>query len=176
MAYCSKLHPYGYLVADKPPLKYLMHHGIKGQKWGVRRGPPYPLSDGRQKEPGKSVAKSSQSAKIEKGILQEAIRNGEVSLKLNLGAQKKHLPNRADKGRSYILGNLADAQRLVLELSGTGELIITEGVWRKKERVTASEKIGVYVSEDGTETRTSKLIIIYGKKGTHIYAAKVKKL
>ena len=23
---------------------YLMHHGIKGQKWGVENGPPYPLS------------------------------------------------------------------------------------------------------------------------------------
>lgn len=23
---------------------YLMHHGIKGQKWGVKNGPPYPLS------------------------------------------------------------------------------------------------------------------------------------
>lgn len=22
---------------------YLMHHGIKGQKWGVRNGPPYPI-------------------------------------------------------------------------------------------------------------------------------------
>lgn len=21
----------------------LYHHGIKGQKWGVRNGPPYPL-------------------------------------------------------------------------------------------------------------------------------------
>lgn len=24
---------------------YLIHHGIKGQKWGVRNGPPYPLKD-----------------------------------------------------------------------------------------------------------------------------------
>ena len=22
---------------------YLMHHGIKGQKWGEKNGPPYPL-------------------------------------------------------------------------------------------------------------------------------------
>jgi len=22
---------------------YLEHHGVKGQKWGVKNGPPYPL-------------------------------------------------------------------------------------------------------------------------------------
>lgn len=25
---------------------YLMHHGVKGQKWGVQNGPPYPLDAG----------------------------------------------------------------------------------------------------------------------------------
>lgn len=24
---------------------YLKHHGVKGQKWGVRHGPPYPIED-----------------------------------------------------------------------------------------------------------------------------------
>ena len=24
---------------------YLSHHGVKGQKWGVENGPPYPLND-----------------------------------------------------------------------------------------------------------------------------------
>lgn len=24
----------------------LSHHGIKGQQWGVRHGPPYPLQEG----------------------------------------------------------------------------------------------------------------------------------
>lgn len=26
---------------------YLMHHGIQGQKWGVRNGPPYPLTSNK---------------------------------------------------------------------------------------------------------------------------------
>lgn len=26
-------------------MKILIHHGIKGQKWGVRNGPPYPIED-----------------------------------------------------------------------------------------------------------------------------------
>lgn len=25
--------------------KIIMHHGVKGQKWGVRNGPPYPIED-----------------------------------------------------------------------------------------------------------------------------------
>ena len=29
-----------YIVGNKD---YLMHHGIKGQSWGVQNGPPYPL-------------------------------------------------------------------------------------------------------------------------------------
>lgn len=30
-----------YVIGDKD---YLIHHGIKGQKWGVENGPPYPLN------------------------------------------------------------------------------------------------------------------------------------
>ena len=29
--------------------KDIFHHGIKGQKWGVRNGPPYPLKDRRSR-------------------------------------------------------------------------------------------------------------------------------
>ena len=27
-------------------MNYIAHHGIRGQKWGKRNGPPYPLSGG----------------------------------------------------------------------------------------------------------------------------------
>lgn len=37
---------------------YLVHHGIKGQQWGVRNGPPYPLSD-RQIEKYKKKRKNA---------------------------------------------------------------------------------------------------------------------
>lgn len=32
---------------DKPPIQeYMAHHGILGQKWGTKNGPPYPLGGG----------------------------------------------------------------------------------------------------------------------------------
>ncbi len=36
---------------------YLAHHGIQGQSWGVRNGPPYPLDSAKltKKEKGEAV-------------------------------------------------------------------------------------------------------------------------
>lgn len=33
----------------QPSYDYLEHHGVEGQKWGVRHGPPYPLEGGISK-------------------------------------------------------------------------------------------------------------------------------
>lgn len=38
----------------KEEMEHLAHHGVKGQKWGVRNGPPYPID----KTGGKDVSKS----------------------------------------------------------------------------------------------------------------------
>ncbi len=31
-------------------MEHLAHHGVKGQKWGVKNGPPYPISQGGKKD------------------------------------------------------------------------------------------------------------------------------
>lgn len=31
------------VLVGKEKDRYLEHHGIKGRKWGVQNGPPYPL-------------------------------------------------------------------------------------------------------------------------------------
>ena len=35
----------------------LYHHGVKGQKWGVENGPPYPLGSGMSERTARSRAK-----------------------------------------------------------------------------------------------------------------------
>ena len=35
---------HGYSAIDVAKINYLEHHGVKGQKWGIKNGPPYPLN------------------------------------------------------------------------------------------------------------------------------------
>lgn len=42
--------------------KYLMHHGILGQKWGVKNGPPYPLGGGDYTQSEKKKISSKRRA------------------------------------------------------------------------------------------------------------------
>ena len=44
---------------------YLEHHGIKGQKWGVRNGPPYPLGSGVKRAIRKTAGASGTPRKKE---------------------------------------------------------------------------------------------------------------
>ena len=139
----------------------LAHHGIKGQKWGVRNGPPYPLDKSQKSDT----------------IVQDAIESGEVSKTVNREKQLRHTKDHHSPGRSYLDGDLDYAQKLIDELSGTGEPVVVAGQgWKHKERVSASKIIGTHVDPDsGVETETSKAMITYSKSGAHIYPRKEQK-
>lgn len=72
-------------------------------------------------------------------------------------------------------GDLAEAQRLVDELSATGEAVFDRnGNWKNKERVVSDKIIGTYVdNENGKETMTNAVVIVYSRTGSHIYPRKV---
>ncbi len=155
---------YKWLIKNLPYLfvgnygSVLSHHGIKGQKRGVRNGPPYPL--GKEQSHNK--------------IIDEAIKSGEVLLTVNKDKQRRHTKSGHIFGRSYLDGDEDFAQRIIDELHGTGTPVIVEGQgWKRKERVTAIKIIGTYVDpKSGVETKTNKAMIVYSKTGSHIYPRK----
>lgn len=79
----------------------LKHHGIKGQKWGVRRGPPYPLApEGKTYKDKPPIDKVLAKSQARSTIVQDAIRSGEVSKTINREKQMRHTLVRHLKGRS----------------------------------------------------------------------------
>lgn len=136
----------------------LQHHGIKGMKWGVKNGPPYPID----KSSGHDT------------IVKNAIESGEVSKKINREKQMRHTKSAHTPGRSYLDGDLEYAQELVDKLSGTGTPVINaSGKWLHMERVENDEQLGVLVdNETGQEARTNKAMIRYSKTGSHIHPRK----
>lgn len=136
----------------------LFHHGVKGQKWGVKNGPPYPLKDNVNRD----------------NIVERAIESGEVKKEINREKQLRHTKSNHTPGRSYLDGDLEFAQELVDKLSGTGRAVCDEsGKWLHMERVENENDIGVLVDKDtGEESRTNKAMIRYSKTGSHIHPRK----
>lgn len=66
-----------YYGAPNDYRNYLSHHGIKGQKWGVMHGPPYPLekatSSGIIKRAKKKADKKPEKKKLAKRIHQQNV-------------------------------------------------------------------------------------------------------
>lgn len=69
-----------YYIMQKKHEDYLMHHGIDGQKWGVKHGPPYPLdsseSTGSRLKTKKKKKKKKQIDPGEKAAIERGAHKG----------------------------------------------------------------------------------------------------
>lgn len=91
---------------------YLMHHGILGQKWGSKNGPPYPLDEGdhsaREKKAGwmKSLAKAAKDHKVKKQR-KKALKKAQEARKEQLAEKKKEKAFAKDKEKILRSGDPA---------------------------------------------------------------------
>lgn len=145
-------------IYDRLGYNTIAHHGVKGQKMGLRNGSPYPLD-------------KSQKSDI---IVEEAIKFGEALKAINREKQLRHTKRNHAPSRNYLDGDLDYAQELVDRHSAKESPIRDRnGNWTHQERIDNNESIGSYVDRKTMkETKTSKGIIVYSKTGTHIYPAK----
>lgn len=118
----------------------------------------------------RSLKSNNGNAKIEE--VREYIKSGQQPLNIEVGKQGKHMldhPNYID-GRSYLTISVEEAQKLINQYAGTGDIVQTKnGDWAKKESIAHNKEIGVCINNiTGEKTSTNKFKIHYSKKGTHI--------
>jgi len=100
------------------------------------------------------------------------IKSGAINTNINPEKQNRHIRN-SDcyvPERSYLLDNI-DAQKLVNEYSGTGDIRLnrTNTAWINKEFIIADRDIGVNINnKTGVQTLTNRFTIHYSKTGTHV--------
>lgn len=120
--------------------------------------------------------KGLQNDGIRFGVVNDSIRSGQVSLKINIAKQNRHIvdSNGFIKGRSYLNVSLDDAQQIVEKYKGSGKPIFdAEGDWTHKERIVCDHYVGTHVDiVTGEETKTKCLTIIYSNTGCHIVPRK----
>lgn len=110
-----------------------------------------------------------------KNVVKEAILSGKVSKAVNKEKQNRHIKGSPAyiPGRSYINGSLEEAQKIIDQLSGTGQPVMAKDKWQNKERVSAMYMIGVHVDPNTLkETATRHGLIVYSKTGSHIIPRK----
>lgn len=83
----------------------LYHHGISGQKWGVRHGPPYPLKNGfasKVKENGHHTRLEKRMAKKEKRAIKEYNKATEKANATDNARKKVKLEDKARKIQTLV--------------------------------------------------------------------------
>ena len=117
----NRLYEYDY---DKPELSetYLEHHGVKGQRKGVRHGPPYPLS--RQKKGNGRLAKG-------RGSIQKKKSSGGLIERYKAKKTYKQRVQSAEKARQAKQAKAEEAKRAQEEQDRREAEALNEEIWRQ---------------------------------------------
>ena len=134
---------------------YLAHHGIKGQKWGKRNGPPYPL-DEENHSPSEQVQKKGLSDGAKRAIKVGA--GIAVAALATYGAYKLY-----QSGALFDIGakkasNVIDASKIYDRRDKLSGDAIVEGPLRSK----VSSSLNAKLSNESDEQRLNNLCTLQG--------------
>lgn len=90
---------------------YLSHHGIEGQQWGVRNGPPYPLQ------------KPNKQAILNELYKEDRFKNNDFVIKKNTNIYRVGKENEKEEGSTYVTYLPEDHDKY---LSETSEIVAHE--------------------------------------------------
>lgn len=153
---------------------YLSHHGVKGQSWGDRNGPPYPLSR-LSTEMGERIRKKrkaklqKENEKIRKRNAAIRKRNAELDENRRLKERKKELIAEGKKLKKNKT-NIKKPEKEVKEtvpIENKPVEIKSKNLTKKDIRKMSNEEIKVYIDRLQLEKQLWQLdndTIVNGKK------------
>lgn len=97
------------VIISRTP-EYLEHHGIKGQKWGVRNGPPYPLKEGSHSSAEKKASGLGLSIAVDVATL--AAYYGLVTLAANIADKRRTKQYDEDHYQNRTIETLSDVPKI----------------------------------------------------------------
>lgn len=114
----------------------LMHHGIEGQKWGKRNGPPYPLDQGQKSQAerryrtDKGYHQNQNGRKKKKNVSEMS--NDELQRRVTrkqLEQQYKDLSDKeVQRGKNKVLGYIRDYVTVTGAVLTTAKLLKLAGL------------------------------------------------